>query len=164
MNHTARSFKLGEHKEVYPGLAQDSYELRGKLSEPVVCQDCGAVYRGGRWQWLAHPNGAKQAVCMACRRIADALPAGYVYIDGAFAAEHRLELLRLVRNHGERAKAEHPMRRIMSVEEDGVTTLVTTTDLHLARELGTALQAAFRGTLRLKYGSGEQLVRVHWRR
>jgi hypothetical protein len=91
-------------------------------------------------------------VCAACRRIAHRLPAGCGCIDGTFAAEHRAELLQLMNHHAARAQAEHPVQRLMSVDTDGGTMVVTTTDLHLARKIGSALRAAaFRGTLGPKY-------------
>ncbi|RZF25659.1 ATPase [Paraburkholderia sp. UYCP14C] len=164
MNDRTRPFKPGEHFDVYPGLEQDPYAARGKLPEPAVCKNCGAVHQGGHWRWQAPPKEAEQVLCTACRRIADGLPAGYVHIDGEFATAHHDEVMQIVRGHEARAKAEHPMQRIMSVDEDGTTTVITTTDVHLARDIGTTLKADFQGKLELKYGPGESLVRVHWRR
>ncbi|GLU31118.1 BCAM0308 family protein [Trinickia caryophylli] len=154
----------GAHEEVFPGLGHDPYALREKLSEPTICRDCGAVYHEGRWQWLARPAQAKETLCMACRRIADALPAGYVYIDGPFAAAHLVEILERIRHHEAHAKREHPMQRIMSVDENGGTTIVSTTDVHLARGIGAALESAFQGSLVMKYSPDEYLVRIYWRR
>lgn len=164
MNDRTKPFKPGDQNKVYPGLEDDPYALRRKLSEPTVCPSCGAVYQDGRWQWLDCPAHAERVACTACRRIADRLPAGYVYIDGEFAAEHRSEVMQLMRHHEERLRNEHPMQRIMSVDKEGDTTVVTTTDLHLARDLGSALKAAFQGTLDLKYSHDQPLVRVYWRR
>jgi len=164
MNDPKRPFKPGEHRDVYPGLEQDPYAPRGKLPEPAVCKSCGAVHQGGGWQWGAAPKGAEAVLCTACHRIADQLPAGYVHIDGEFAAAHHDEVLQLVRGHEARAKAAHPMQRIMSLNEEGGTTVVSTTDLHLARDIGTMLKAAFQGELELKYSRDESLVRVYWRR
>lgn len=164
MNDHTRPFKPGEHKPVYPGLEDDPYALRSKLSEPSVCPTCGAVYHDGRWQWLTRPEHAQEVVCTACHRTADGVPAGYVYIDGAFAVDHRSEVLDLVNHHAARARAEHPMERIIAIETEGDATVVTTTGVHLARDLGSALKSAFQGTLDLKYGPGEQLVRAYWRR
>lgn len=164
MSDHARPFKPGEHRPVYPGLEDDPYALRTKLSEPSVCPTCGAVYHSGRWQWLTPPREAKDVVCTACRRTAERMPAGYVYIDGDFATSHRTELLNLINHRAARARAEHPMERIMSVETEGGTTIVTTTDVHLARDLGAALKSAFQGTLDLKYSPDENRVRAYWRR
>lgn len=164
MNNRTKPFKPGGHEAVYPGLESDPYRVRNKLSEPSVCPTCGAVYHEGRWQWLARPEHAKEVACSACRRTAERLPAGYVYIDGTFAAQHRVELLELIDHRAARARAEHPMQRVMSVETEGETTVVTTTDLHLARDLGSALKSAFQGALELKYSQDENLVRAYWRR
>ncbi|MGN6807009.1 MAG: BCAM0308 family protein [Trinickia sp.] len=164
MNAHVKPFKPGDHNEVFPGLADDPYALRRKLSEPSVCPNCGAVYRDGRWQWLARPAQASQVVCTACHRIADGMPAGYVYISGSFARERRAEMLNLIHHHEERAKAGHPMKRIMSVSESGDTTIVATTDVHLARDIGSALKSAFQGALDVKYSRDENLVRVYWQR
>ena len=159
-----RPFEASQHETLFPERAHDAYKLRQKLREPTVCPRCGAVYREGRWQWAERPPGAEEVVCSACHRLADEIPAGYVYIEGAFAVEHRDELLNLLRNHETRARAEHPMERIMAIDENAGKTLVTTTDIHLARDLGTALKAAFQGTLELKYSKEENLVRAYWQR
>ncbi|KVD72636.1 ATPase [Burkholderia sp. ABCPW 14] len=164
MNHRTRPFKAGSHEEVYPGLAQDPCAMRRKLREPTVCPTCGAVFSAGRWQWLARPDDAHEHQCGACQRTAERLPAGYLHIDGPFANEHLSELLQLLRHHEERARAGRPMQRIMSIDTDGGATVVTTTDVHLARNLGSALKSAYQGSLDLKYSLDEQLVRAYWRR
>ena len=164
MNDHTRPFKPGEHKPVYPGLEDDPYALRTKLSEHSICPSCGAVYHSGHWQWLAPPQHAKEVVCTACRRTAERMPAGYLYIEGTFAHDHRTELLELINNRAARARDEHPMQRVMSVETEGEKTVVTTTDVHLARNLGSALKSAFQGTLDVKYSADEHLVRAYWRR
>ena len=164
MNYHTRPFKPGEQREVFPGLENDPYLLRRKHSEPTVCSHCGAVYRDGRWQWLPRPDDAEEAICTACHRIADRVPAGYVYIDGPFAQEHRAELLQLIDRHAQRARAAHPMQRVMSIDAEDRKIVVTTTDVHLARGIGSALKSAFQGELELDYPSDEKLVRVYWRR
>ncbi|KAA0085049.1 BCAM0308 family protein [Trinickia soli] len=164
MSEHTRPFKPGEHKPVYPGLENDPYALRGKLPEPSACPTCGAVYEKGRWQWLSRPQDAKEVVCTACRRTAEHMPAGYVYIEGSFANDHRAEVLGLINHHAARAKTEHPMQRVMSIDTADDKTVVTTTDVHLARDLGSALQSAFQGTLDLKYSDDEHLVRAYWQR
>jgi hypothetical protein len=41
---------------------------------------------------------------------------------------------------------------------------VTTTDSHLARGIAEALQAAYKGDLKLRYSRDENLVRATWKR
>lgn len=142
----------------------DAYKLRHKLAEPTVCPQCGAVFHTGRWQWLPRPAQAHEEKCPACHRIQDEFPAGFVTVGGAFFKEHREELLRLVRNEEARAKTEHPLKRIMKIEDQDDGTLITTTDIHLARGIGEALHHAYQGELDFHYHEQENLLRVAWER
>jgi len=142
----------------------DPYEAKGKLGEPTVCGDCRAVFHRGRWQWTNPPQGAHEARCPACQRIHDKLPAGYVTLEGPFFDAHREELLQLVQNEAAHERGEHPLHRIMRIEESNDKVVVLTTDIHTPRRLGRALESAYRGDLELRYGEDEYAVRVHWRR
>jgi hypothetical protein len=142
----------------------DPYQERHKPPEPAACPTCGLVFEHGRWQRLARPAPAKDHLCPACRRIQDAFPAGYVTLSGSFLDEHRTELMQLVRNEETRAGQDHPLERIMQVTQDGPKTLVTTTDVHLARRIGEALHHAYQGDLDINYSQDEYLVRVSWSR
>ena len=142
----------------------DSYKSTGKISEPAVCPDCGAVFHAGHWQWLAKPKDAHQSVCPACHRIHDDFPAGYVSLSGEFLAAHEQEILQLIKHREIREKAEHPLQRIMAIEKTEHGTLVTTTDIHLARGIGEALHHAYQGELELHYNSDRNLLRVSWNR
>lgn len=145
-------------------VVHDPYKERYKPQEPSVCPDCGVVFEQGRWQWKPMPAGAQEHLCPACHRVKDEYPAGYVSLEGDFLQEHRDELLHLVRNEETRAKEEHALERIIDIRQDGDKTLVTTTDLHLARRIGDALHHAYQGKLELKYSPDEYLVRVYWSR
>lgn len=157
-------FQPGRHLEVLDDPSHDPYQAREKLSEPSVCRDCGAVYHQGRWQWITPPADANQARCAACWRIHDEMPAGYISIEGPFAREHRDELLSRVRHLETREKAQHPLQRIISIEEQDDKLMVTTTDIHLARGIGEALEHAYRGELAFHYNKAEYLLRVRWQR
>lgn len=152
------------HETLYEERLNDAYKLAQKLHEPSVCPTCGAVYHLGRWQWLPRPPDAKEIVCTACHRIADQAPAGYVNIDGEFSVTHRNELMQLLLHHEEFARKEHPMERIIAIEDSKEHIIVTTTDVHLARNLASALKAAFHGSLQLKYSKDENLLRAWWHR
>jgi len=142
----------------------DPYQARGKYQVPTVCSDCGAVFRRGRWGHGAEADGARRDRCPACRRIRDKLPAGSVTLEGEFYAAHRDEILRLVRNEADSERSEHPINRIMDIAEDGGRTVVTTTDIHTPRRIGTALERAYQGQLATEYGDAEYSVRVSWHR
>jgi len=139
--------------------------VESKLAEPIVCSDCGAVYREGRWVWprVASASGTP-TLCPACHRIRDGAPLGEVRISGAFAAEHRDEILARVRHVEQREKKEHPLQRLMAVRDEDSELVVTTTDPHLAHAIGTALHDAFKGELRSPWSEAGELMRVRWQR
>jgi NMD protein affecting ribosome stability and mRNA decay len=143
----------------------DTYKLRGKLPEPTVCPQCGATYHKGRWTWakVTEPE-AHEHVCPACQRVNDRYPAGELSIGGRFVAEHREEILNLARNLEEQERSEHPLNRIMAIEdaEDGIRIL--TTDIHLPRRIAEALQGAWNGALDIHYDEAGYFVRSSWRR
>jgi NMD protein affecting ribosome stability and mRNA decay len=154
----------GWRQEYRQDDVHDSYKPQKKLPEPTRCPDCGAVLRGGRWHWEAAPAQANEALCPACRRIRDRYPAGYVTLKGDFFAAHRDEILAIARNRESREKAEHPLQRIMAVEDIEGGVQITTTDAHLARAIGDAVHDAYKGELEVKYGEQDNLVRVYWTR
>jgi NMD protein affecting ribosome stability and mRNA decay len=142
----------------------DSYKAKGKLSEPAVCQDCGAVFQAGRWQWLAKPKDAHQTTCPACHRVRDHFPAGYVSIGGDYFAKHEQEIMQLIKHREAKEKAEHPLQRIIAIEKAKQGTTVTTTDIHLARGIGEALHHAYQGELEFHFNPDQNRLRVSWSR
>ena len=158
------SFQPIRRDRLIQEAVHDSYKNKGKLPDPTLCTECGAVFHGGRWQWLPRPEKAEQTSCPACHRIRDGFPAGYVTITGDFIAAHEEEIMQLMRNHEEREKKEHPLQRIMAIEKTKYSTVVTTTDVHLARGIGDALHHAYQGELEFHYNQQENLLRVNWSR
>ena len=142
----------------------DAYRPGGKLAEPAVCGECGAVWRGGRWRWEGAGFGARKVLCPACHRVRDGLPAGYVKLEGEFIAGHRDEILACVRRCERAEKKDHPLQRIMAIEANGAGWTVTTTDSHLARRIGEALKSAFKGRAAFRYQAQDNLLRVSWSR
>ncbi len=154
--------QIPRHDGIFQERVHDAYKAKGKLPEPTVCPQCGAVFHEGRWQWRQAPADAHQQTCPACHRLHDHYPAGFVTLQGEFFHAHRDEIMRLVHNEEKRARAEHPLKRIMAVEEKDAATLVTTTDIHLARGIGEALHHAYQGELQYHYNPEENLLRVSW--
>ncbi len=155
-------FHLVRREQLLQETEHDAYKSKGKLPEPTVCPDCGAVYHAGHWQWLAKPSQAHSEFCPACHRVRDRYPAGYVSLSGDFFAAHEAEVLQQIRNHEAKEKASHPLQRIMGIEKTAQGTVVTTTDIHLARGIGDALHHAYRGELQFHYNREQNLLRVSW--
>ncbi|MBD3669501.1 MAG: ATPase [Gammaproteobacteria bacterium] len=142
----------------------DTYKSREKLSEPTVCPSCGAVFQKGRWQWLERPAGAEEHTCPACRRIEDRVPAGYVSISGDFFTQHKDEIMGLVHNQEDREKSGHPLNRLIDIVETDGGVEITTTDMHLPRDIGVALEKAYEGDLDFHYEEESNILRVKWSR
>ena len=155
LTRSARRFNEHHH---------DAYRSDPKLAEQTTCPQCNASIHDGQWQWLPADAEAAKVVCPACRRIHDGFPAGYVSVEGDYFARHRVELLHLVQKHATRATAEHPMRRLMKVEDTPEGVMLTTTDTQLACEIGDALHDAFGGMANYSTTNSQEMARVHWSR
>lgn len=144
----------------------DPYQSDSNPREPTVCTECGVVFQRGRWTWLPSPPAeAQHDVCPACRRTRDRVPAGMLSLSGDFFARHRDEIMRLVQNKVEAQMRQHPMKRIMEIEEqDDGETVITFTDRHLPRGVGEAVRSAYEGELEIKYTEEAQIVRATWHR
>jgi len=145
----------------------DPYQATLKLRDGTRCTTCGATYAHGRWTWgsgtaaspVEHP-----IICPACRRIAERLPAGTLTLDGPYTESHGDELVRLAQSRAELERKEHPMHRIMSVDRHADRIEIATTDIHLPRLIGEAIERAHDGKLTTTFSPDEYAVRVHWRR
>lgn len=144
--------------------ASDPYRDRGKWPEPTACPECGAIFHHGRWQWGVAAAKAERHLCPACRRVRDRVPAGQLTLSGEFFRTHRDEVLHLVRNAEAKARAEHPLERIIDVLEQAQQTVVTFTDAHLVHGIGNALCHAYDGELDSRYTDEGDLLRVSWSR
>lgn len=143
----------------------DPYKTPHKLPEPTLCPDCGAVFHGGRWQWMASPpHDAHRTSCQACHRTRDVYPAGVITLKGGFAGEHRAELLSLARHLEAEAKRLHPLHRIMKIEEHPNSMAISTTDIHLPHAIAEAIHHAYHGELKIDYDKEGYFVRVEWQR
>ncbi|HZI30830.1 MAG TPA: BCAM0308 family protein [Candidatus Binatia bacterium] len=141
----------------------DPYKTTRKPGGSTVCPVCNAVFKDGHWQWLdSWPLTAPREICQACQRIRDNYPAGSITMTGGFARTHKLEVLNLARNKEQGERARHPLHRIMRIEERPDATVVTTTDIHLPKRIGQALQRAYKGSLDINYDVEGCFVRVRW--
>ena len=81
-----------------------------------------------------------------------------------FFCQYRQLLEHLIRNYEERERAEHPLKRIISSEEQEDGLVFTFTDAHLARGIGEALHDAYEGELDYDYTKEDIMLRVTWSR
>lgn len=162
--NVSAGFRPVRHDQLYQEETRDPYRPSAKLAEPSVCGECGAVYHEGRWRWGPLPEDSTEVLCPACARMRDDRPAGHIFLSGPFFEAHKDEVMHLVDHHEEKQKDEHPLQRIMDVLEEEAQTVITTTDIHLARDIGAAIHNAYQGELDLQYNPNECLLRVHWRR
>lgn len=164
MKETEHSRRQRRGDRLIRERVHDPYKTRLKLVEPTVCPQCGAVFHKGRWTWDDRQPEAKEELCQACHRINDKYPAGILTLSGGFIKGHRREILNLARNTEDVEKAEHPLHRIMEIEQRGNEIEVTTTDIHLPRRIGQALHDAYKGELDFHYDAEGYFIRVNWRR
>ncbi len=144
----------------------DPYMNRGKPTEPTICPQCSVVFIEGRWQWQPEvPKNPHKELCPACQRIQDRVPAGILTLSGEFFTQHRSEILDLLHNKVEGQKAQHPLKRLMAIEDqDDGSAVITFTDTHLPRGVGQAIESAYEGELEIQYTEESNIVRVYWQR
>jgi hypothetical protein len=86
-------------------------------------------------------------------------------LTGDFVTKQRDEVLGLARNEEARVKAEHPLARIIKIEDQAETPagmIITTTDPHLARRIGEGLHHAHHGSINYRYEEDEDMLRANW--
>jgi len=141
----------------------DPYQSQQKLSEPTVCPQCGAVYHNGRWQWASRSEAGLETLCSACRRINDKFPAGIITFHGSFGPQQAKEIVHLSRHQEEAEKSEHPLNRIISIDQDMQGIVIQTTDIHLPRRIAKAAKRAFHGSLEEHFDERGYFVRIDWK-
>lgn len=166
MSHNSTMTPTRRRDRLIKEKTLDAYKSDRKLREPTLCQICGAVYTNGRWQWVETlPERADETRCPACQRIHDRVPAGFLTLRGEFFNEHREEIMRLVHNHVEKQRTQHPLQRIIdtrTLESGGVE--ISFTEFHLPKGVAEAVKSAYQGELDIHYPEESGQVRVGWER
>ena len=85
-------------------------------------------------------------------------------LRGDFAREHKEEMIRLARHQKDAEKKEHPLDRIISIEDDVQGIVINTTDIHPPRRIGDAVKRAFHGEIEDNFEKDGYFVRVIWTR
>lgn len=161
---TDKSRQYGVRQDRARGVPQRGPEVHrraGKSAGGLACAECGIVEHAGRWQFVPPPAHFEVGLCPACRRVRDNDPAGTLRIPASLLGR-RDELLRLVHNVEAAERAEHPLERLMGIEESDGHLVVRTTGVHLARELAHKLARQLHRKPHVRYVDGEELVHVDW--
>jgi hypothetical protein len=132
----------------------------------IQCSGCGAFYY--RRHWTLNPpakfstqSRAHPIYCPACAKIKDRYPGGELRLAG-MASSERHEIVRILRNEEERARAKNPLERIMHFGEVNGDWRVETTTEKLAQRLGRAVRKARGGSVVFKWSHNNKFVRVRW--
>lgn len=163
-HETVRSHTRLHRDRQIKEVVHDPYQERYKPAGTSFCPVCGVVFARGRWGWGAKPEMATEHICPACRRIQDNFPAGYVTLKGEYVVENLDMLIALVRNEEAKAKADHPLERIVQITAKDGGIFLTTTDMHLPQRIGNALQSAYHGKLEIQRTPNDYQTRVTWER
>lgn len=134
------------------GKAHPSEARLGRRAEPVLCERCGALLHGRRWQRAGGVEAtadllAKAAweTCPACEQEGKEEYLGRVVARGAVVETEGGAIRRRVRNVAKRAEFNSSQHRVVSIEADDGTLEVLTTSQKLAHRIARELEKAFGG-------------------
>lgn len=96
------------------------------------------------------------------KKASNAVPVGFVHVEGEFAADHSNELLRLFRQHEKQRQQQQPGERILDIVGDGSGLVVSTNSMPFVRSLALQLSACYWGSLALKYSQGNKSLHAFW--
>ncbi|HBH60831.1 MAG TPA: ATPase [Nitrospiraceae bacterium] len=149
----------------------DPYLTLEGMNGMAVCKKCHAVFINKRWTLdedlydkKIKKKGTGKVVCPACRKVKDKFPGGIVKLKGEFLAEHRREIMSLIKNEEQRARGFNPLERIMSIHDVESGIEITTTNEKLAQRIGKSLQKAYQGRVYYKWSDDTKLLRAEWQR
>lgn len=116
------------------------------------CPVCANVHFKKRWYASeedlfaslkqGHPGITEEKMCQACKMVKEHTFEGELFIEEV-PMRYRQELLKLVKNFGERARQIDPQHRIIAVEEIVNGYRVTTTENQLAGKLAKKIRGVF---------------------
>jgi hypothetical protein len=138
----------------------------GKYPSNTKCSICGLLFQDGVWKRGKATNKGQlvEKMCPACIQIRSGQIGGIVEFSGAFAGNHRQELLNRIRNLERLIKEERPLERIVEMKEKEDRIVVSATTEHLVARIGKAIQRDFGGELNLRYSPEDKFAVAHWHR
>lgn len=152
------------------GRQEDPY-LPEAGQEAASCTQCHALYQGKRWffdeklfERLAGTDQVREVVCPTCRKIRDHYPEGILILRGEFLAQHKEEIIGLLKKEAGRVSKRNVQDRIIQMAPDGDQFVVETTTEKLAQHLGRTVYKAYKGDLNFRWSEMDKFVRVYWSR
>lgn len=134
-----------------------------KPQSPSRCTQCGVLYAQGHWQWHADSLGDEHpTICPACLQINRHQAAAELTLSGDYFTEHREHILQLLHRQSEYETQEHPLHRIISINNQPKAALISFTDVHSPKRIAHAIEKAHPGTLKIDYD--DRFCRAHWYR
>lgn len=145
----------------------DAYMNQAPDHEPLVCPDCGNVYRNKQWYLESQVDEdiigqPEEYVCPGCQKIRDGYYYGELTMKGSFMRDHTEEISNMIRNEVDRVQEDNPLSKLVQVSHDDDTVYIRTTNYKLAEHLGRSLYRAYEGELDMD--RTEYMNRVHWSR
>ncbi len=151
--------------------AADPYLLAEGANGMAVCKKCHAVFHSKRWyldedlyKKKIEQKTTSKVLCPACRKVKDKFPGGILKLRGEFLDDHKDEILNLIKNEEQRARAFNPLEKIMSINDIERGIEITTTNEKLAQRIGKSLYKAYQGKVHYKWSDDTKLLRAEWER
>ena len=142
----------GKYRKKIERSKKEEQEYGAGKKDFVVCEKCNAVYYYKSWKHgfvdykhLNENKNIKFEICPACQMIKDKKFEGKVVFESV-PKEYKEDILRNIKNTGERAYKRDPMDRIIEVKESGGNVEVTTTENQLARNIARQVTSAYKNT------------------
>ena len=139
------------------------------LSDPTVCERCGAVFTRKTWRQnrtvsQALLERAAWAVCPACEQTRTGEYYGRVVIRGAYAAANSRAIRQRIENVAGRARFTQPQRRVVEISSEGPVLEVLTTSQKLAHRITHELKKAFGGRASYQWSDTDGALFATWQR
>jgi hypothetical protein len=141
----------------------------GRLTEPTVCERCGAIFSNRAWRRRRGVTGAlldraAWTQCPACKQTRGGEYWGRVVVRGSFALANESAIRQRIQNVAAQAESTQPEHRLVSVEREGDVLDVLTTSQKVAHRIVHELKKAFRGRASYKWSDDGSLFAVWERR
>ena len=152
-------------------VQDDADQGIASAGQPCLCTGCQAVEVDGRWGWRVESDNAssglsgrtyRTVLCPACRRCREHRAAGSVSLEMTPSSQIESCLHEIIHAESRRMVEDDPMQRIIDIQRQENSLLVSTTTMELARAIGEAVQRTMRGHLELHYHKTAGELRVRW--